>query len=151
MPNPAAHAVEEAAPPPFVNGEAPHGPEVADPAKPRVAPRRVASKVEPPAEDAEGEAGDGLALLFRLQGEWQERMMQLAHQQLSYLSEAGREFLTAGEAVAAEPDPARRVDLLLAYGLRRLERFSEIAARCAEALGGSGVAAAASSRRRRTG
>lgn len=151
MPNPATHEIEEAAPPPFVNGEAPHKPLVGDAAKAGVAPRRVIPKVEPAAENAGPEPGDGLALLFRLQGEWQERMAELAHQQLSYLSEAGREFLTAGEAVAAEPDPARRVDLLLAYGLRRLERFSEIAARCAEALGGSGVAAAASSRRRRTG
>lgn len=151
MPSPAAHEVEEAAPPPFVNGEASHGPEIGEPAKPRVAPRRVAPKVELPAESTDAEAGDGLALLFRLQGEWQERMVQLAHQQLSYLSEAGREFLTAGEAVAAEPDPVRRVDLLLAYGLRRLERFQEVAARCAEALGSSGVAAAAGSRRQRAG
>lgn len=146
MPNPATHEVEEAAPPPFVNGEAPHGPEVAAPAKARVAPKRVTSRHEPRGDDLDPDAGDeGLAVWFRLHGEWQERAAQLAHQQLGYLSETGREFLAAAEAVAAEPDLARRADLLRAYGLRQLERSCDFAARCAEALGGANAPPSASS------
>ena len=72
----------------------------------------------------------------------------MAHEQLSYVTTAGRDLLAAGEAIAAEPELGRRMELFWAQALHQLERSMEHSTRFVQVLGGIAEPMAAGPRRR---
>jgi hypothetical protein len=152
MQDSAIRALEEAAPAPFVNGDASHRVDGDEPAKTKPSARRLPAKETasslPAAEAQPLPFTDGLAEILRLQDEWRERVTLMAHEQLSYVTTAGRELLAAGEAIAAEPELGRRLELFWAQALHQLERSMEHSTRFVQVLGGIVEPVAAGPRRR---
>ena len=128
--------LDEAAPPAFVNGDASHRP--AAPARAAAgaqacgraaAPRSPAAAA--PAEEALPFAWpDRLGAVLQLHDDWRQRMALLAQEQLSFMAETGGELLAAGQALAAEPDPARRLELVWTQAMRQMERSLTVSSRC---------------------
>ena len=140
----ARHELDEAAPAAFVNGDATHqhkparGPQRV----PKGAPRRNL----PPREPDESTANlalmawpDGVEAALRLHEAWRDGIGMLAREQLAYLADAGSELVATGQALAAEPDPARRIELAWSQTVRQLERSLEASARLIEILSSSGL------------
>lgn len=143
----AIRALEGAAPTAFVHGGgAARGVRGGEPAKTRPAARHSASKETAAREPVP--FADGFADLLRLQDEWRERIALVAHEQLSFVTTTGRELLAAGEAIAAEPELGRRLELCWAQALHQLERSLEHSSRFVQVLGGIGDPTAVGPRRR---
>lgn len=145
----AIRALEEATAAPFVNGGATHGAESGEPAKTKLTGRRSPSKDTATAAEALPiPFVDGLTDVLRLQDEWRERIALAAHEQFSFVTTTGRELLAAGEAIAAEPELGRRLELFWAQALHQLERSLDHSSRFVQVLGGIGDPSAAGPRRR---
>ncbi len=81
---------------------------------------------------------DGVEAALRLHEAWRDGIGILAREQLAYLADAGSELVATGQALAAEPDPARRIELAWSQTVRQLERSLEASARLIEILSSSG-------------
>jgi hypothetical protein len=151
MQDTAMRELDEAAPPAFVNGVDTHGQRPtraqARAAKPAARPAAARSAVAlAPAEAAVPFAwSDGLATMLRLHEDWRQRVARMAQAQLAFVAEAGGEMLAVGRALAAEPDPTRRLELVCNQALRQIEHSIAVSTRVLEAWGGD--ASEASDRR----
>ena len=101
----------------------------------------------PPAAGSPDEVGRQLALTAwpdgveaaRLHEAWRVGIGVLAREQLAYLADAGSELVATGQALAAELDPARRIELAWSQTVRQLERSLKASARLIEILSSSGL------------
>jgi hypothetical protein len=151
MQDSAIRTLEEAAAPAFVNGDASHRAPSDELPKHQPAAKRALPKTAPVSATAAASPpsiAGGLGELLRLQDEWRERVELMAHEQLGFFTTTGRELLAAGEAIAAEPEFGRRLELFWAQALHQLERSLEHSTRFVQVLGGIGGPAAAGPRRR---
>lgn len=134
--------LDEAAAPAFVNGAAADG---------RHRPARAQARTAKPTARPVGrsqtsaaltEAGlplpwpTGLAALLAFHQDWHQRVTRAAQAQLAFVAEASGELLAAGQALAAEADPGRRLELAWHQALRRFEHAMDASSRLLEDLGG---------------
>jgi hypothetical protein len=144
MQDTAMRELDEAAAPAFVNGVAADGRH-----RPARAPARTAKPTARPvgrsaASPAPTEGGfslpwpAGLAALLAFHQDWHQRMARAAQAQLAFVAEASGELLATGHALAAEADPARRLELTWHQALRQLEHAMAASSRLLEDLGGVG-------------
>jgi Phasin protein len=140
----ATHELNEAAPPAFVNGDATHRhvPARGLQRAPKTGSRREAPKRTPNgspiASGPDLAWPDGLAAALRLHVVWRDGVTTLAREQLAFLADAGSDLVAAGQALAEEPDPARRMELVRSQALRQLERSLGASSRLIEVLASSG-------------
>ena len=141
MQDTALRELDDAAPPAFVNGSGArdHGPARMQ-GRPSRRTVRPGVAPQPPAEAAAPTPAfavpDALGPWLRLHEDWRARMTAVAETQLAIATEAGGALLAAGRILAAEADPARRLELIWNEGLRQFGHSVEASSRLFEAWTG---------------
>jgi hypothetical protein len=142
MQEPASHELP-AATAPLANGDASHAPVPRRPAPPLRKPaarRAQAPRVAPPAADAAADASAQLAAVFGWHDSWRERMALAAREQLAFLAASGSGLVTLGQAMAAEADHFRRLEIAWTGTQAQMERCLDLGSRLVELMAGTAAA-----------